>query len=179
PNLLLLDEPTNHLDLEMRHALTLALSEYEGAVVLVSHDRHLLRTVCDNFCLVADGGLKPFDGDLDDYRKWLDQPHEEKGREKVSPPDTAKAAPPPAPERKPSGKARALEKEIGQLEKRMAQLAAEKQKLDARLADPALYQPAAKADLQACQQRQIEVAGELAGTEAAWLAAQEKLEKSE
>jgi len=179
PNLLLLDEPTNHLDLEMRHALTLALSEYEGAVVLVSHDRHLLRTVCDNFCLVADGGLKPFDGDLDDYRKWLDQPHEEKGREKVSPPDTAKAAPPPAPERKPSGKARALEKEIGQLEKRMAQLATEKQKLDARLVDPEFYQPAAKADLQACQQRQIEVAGELAETEAAWLAAQEKLEKSE
>ncbi|MBZ0124996.1 MAG: ATP-binding cassette domain-containing protein, partial [Rhodocyclaceae bacterium] len=179
PNLLLLDEPTNHLDLEMRHALTLALSEYEGAVVLVSHDRHLLRTVCDNFCLVADGGLKPFDGDLDDYRKWLDQPQEAKSGAKVSPADTATPAPPPAPERKPSGKARALEKEIGQLEKRMAQLASEKQKLDARLADPALYQPAAKADLQACQQRQTEVAGELAGTEAAWLAAQEKLEKSE
>ena len=179
PNLLLLDEPTNHLDLEMRHALTLALSEYEGAVVLVSHDRHLLRTVCDSFRLVADGGLTPFDGDLDDYRKWLDQPQEAKAAAKVSPQDTAKPAPPPAPERKPSGKARALEKEIGQLEKRMAQLAAEKQKLDVRLADPALYQPAAKTDLQACQQRQIEVAGELAETEAAWLAAQEKLEKSE
>jgi ATP-binding cassette subfamily F protein 3 len=178
PNLLLLDEPTNHLDLEMRHALTLALSEYEGAVVLVSHDRHLLRTVCDNFCLVADGGLRPFDGDLDDYRKWLDQPQEAKAGAKVSPPDTAKPAPPP-PERKPSGKARALEKEIGQLEKRMAQLAAEKQKLDARLADPALYQSPDKKELQACQQRQAEVAGELAGTEAAWLAAQEKLEKSE
>ncbi|OQY75835.1 MAG: hypothetical protein B6D47_00745, partial [Rhodocyclaceae bacterium UTPRO2] len=79
--------------------------------------------------------------------------------------------------RKPSGKARALEKEIGQLEKRMAQLAAEKQKLDARLADPALYQPRGPSELQACRQRQTAVADELAGIETAWLAAQEKLEQ--
>jgi ATP-binding cassette subfamily F protein 3 len=176
PNLLLLDEPTNHLDLEMRHALTLALSEYEGAVVLVSHDRHLLRTVCDGFCLVADGGLRPFDGDLDDYRKWLDQPREDKAAEKVSPPDTAKpAAPKPAP-RKPSQR---LAREIEQLEKRMAQLEAEKRRLDGRLADPALYQSPDKKELQACRQRQDEIARELADTEAAWLAAQEKLEKPE
>ena len=175
PNLLLLDEPTNHLDLEMRHALTLALSEYEGAMVLVSHDRHLLRTTCDSFCLVSDGGLKPFDGDLDDYRKWLDQAD----AVKVSPQNTAKPAPAPSPERKPSGKSRALAREVEQLEKRMAQLEAEKRRLDARLADPALYQSPDKQELQACQQRQAEVAGELAGTEAAWLAAQEKLEKSE
>ncbi|MCK6384618.1 MAG: ATP-binding cassette domain-containing protein [Rhodocyclaceae bacterium] len=172
PNLLLLDEPTNHLDLEMRHALTLALSEYEGAVVLVSHDRHLLRTVCDSFRLVADGGLTPFDGDLDDYRKWLDRPQEAK----VSPPDTAKPAAPKPAQRKPSQR---LAREIEQLEKRMAQLAAEKQKLDARLADPALYRSPDKAALLAGQQRQDELARELAETEAAWLAAQEKLEKSE
>ncbi len=177
PNLLLLDEPTNHLDLEMRHALTLALSEYEGAVVLVSHDRHLLRTVCDNFCLVADGRLAPFDGDLDDYRKWLDRPQEAKAGAKVSPQDTAKAAPPPAPERKPAGKARALAKEIEQLEKRMAQLEAEKRRLDARLADPALYRAPDKKELQACQQRQAEVAGELAEIETAWMAAQEQMEQ--
>jgi len=71
PNLLLLDEPTNHLDIEMRHALTLALQEYEGAVVIVSHDRHMLRTTADDFWLVADGKVEPFDGDLDDYRAWL------------------------------------------------------------------------------------------------------------
>lgn len=71
PNLLLLDEPTNHLDIDMRHALTLALQEYEGAVVIVSHDRHMLRTTADDFLLVADGVVKPFDGDLDDYRSWL------------------------------------------------------------------------------------------------------------
>src|SRR5690606_33962521 len=71
PNLLLLDEPTNHLDLEMRHALTLALQEYEGAVVLVSHDRHLVRTTADELWLVAAGTVSPFEGDLDDYRTWL------------------------------------------------------------------------------------------------------------
>jgi ATP-binding cassette subfamily F protein 3 len=175
PNLLLLDEPTNHLDLEMRHALTLALSEYEGAVVLVSHDRHLLRTVCDSLYLVADGSLRPFDGDLDDYRKWLDQPREEKAAAKVSPRNTAQ--PSAVPARKPSGKARALAKEIGQLEKRMAQLEAEKRKLDARLADPALYQSPDPSELQACRQRQTAVAEELAGVETAWMAAQEKMEQ--
>ena len=71
PNLLLLDEPTNHLDLEMRHALTRALAEYEGSLVLVSHDRALLRTVCDGFMLVADGSASEFDGDVDDYLAWL------------------------------------------------------------------------------------------------------------
>ena len=170
PNLLLLDEPTNHLDLDMRHALTLALSEYEGAVVLVSHDRHLLRTVCDGFQLVAHGGLSPFDGDLDDYRKWLDQPNDEKPEKAIVwPQKTAK------PAGKTQGKT--LEKKIEQLEKNMARLTAEKQQLDARLADPALYQAAAKTELRACQQRQARIADELAKTEAAWLETQEKLEE--
>ena len=71
PNLLLLDEPTNHLDLTTREALSMALNEFEGTVMLVSHDRALLRETCDEFWLVADGALKPFDGDLDDYQKWL------------------------------------------------------------------------------------------------------------
>ena len=71
PNLLLLDEPTNHLDLEMRHALTLALQAYEGAMVIISHDRHLLRTVTDQLFIVCDTSVEPFDGDLDDYRQWL------------------------------------------------------------------------------------------------------------
>ncbi|MEO5845241.1 MAG: ATP-binding cassette domain-containing protein, partial [Caldimonas sp.] len=71
PNLLLLDEPTNHLDLTTREALSMALNEFEGTVMLVSHDRALLREVCDEFWLVAGGALKPFDGDLDDYQRWL------------------------------------------------------------------------------------------------------------
>jgi ATP-binding cassette subfamily F protein 3 len=73
PNLLLLDEPTNHLDLEMRHALTMALQDYQGGVVLVSHDRALLRASCDEFVLVADGQAVPFEGDLEAYGLWLNE----------------------------------------------------------------------------------------------------------
>ena len=73
PNLLLLDEPTNHLDLETREALTSALAQFEGTLVLVSHDRHLLRASTDQFIIVADGQVRPFDGDLDDYKAWLYQ----------------------------------------------------------------------------------------------------------
>ncbi len=179
PNLLLLDEPTNHLDLEMRHALTLALSEYEGAVVLVSHDRHLLRTVCDGFHLVADGALAPFDGDLDDYRRWLDRPVLPRQAaptvDKVSPGNTAPvtvvAAKPAA--RKPPQR---LTREIDRLEQRLAELATQKQAIEARLTDASLYLPAARAELDACQQQQTQIITELAHTEAAWLAAQEALE---
>jgi ATP-binding cassette subfamily F protein 3 len=73
PNLLLLDEPTNHLDLEMRESLTMALAQFDGTLILVSHDRHLLRSTADEFILVADGRVEPFNGDLDDYRQWLEQ----------------------------------------------------------------------------------------------------------
>jgi len=73
PNLLLLDEPTNHLDLEMRESLTMALAQFDGTLILVSHDRHLLRSTADEFLLVADGAVAPFNGDLDDYRQWLEQ----------------------------------------------------------------------------------------------------------
>ncbi len=176
PNLLLLDEPTNHLDLEMRHALTLALSEYEGAMVLVSHDRHLLRTTCDSFCLVSDGGLKPFDGDLDDYRKWLDQ---SAAADKVSRQETAKAAAPPRAkpaEPRRSGE-RNLSREIEQLERRMAQLNEEKTRLDARLADPTIYQPPDKAALEKSTARQAEVVRLLGEAEEKWLVLHEELEK--
>src|SRR6476469_6614146 len=71
PNLLLMDEPTNHLDLATREALSMALNEFEGTVMLVSHDRALLRSVCDEFWMVSRGGVEPFDGDLDDYQKYL------------------------------------------------------------------------------------------------------------
>jgi ATP-binding cassette subfamily F protein 3 len=99
PNLLLLDEPTNHLDLTTREALSIALNEFEGTVMLVSHDRALLREVCDEFWLVTSGGIKPFDGDLDDYQRWLLDVSRATARGQPAPPlpGTAIAAPPPAP----------------------------------------------------------------------------------
>jgi len=84
PNLLLLDEPTNHLDLTTREALSIALNEFEGTVMLVSHDRALLREVCDEFWLVAGGAVKPFDGDLDDYQRWLLEQSRAAARERSS-----------------------------------------------------------------------------------------------
>src|ERR1700685_4471609 len=88
PNLLLLDEPTNHLDIDMRHALTVALQSFEGGMLIVSHDRHLIKTVADSLWLVADGRLSVFDGDLDDYQLWL------RSRSKAEPADAAKKAAP-------------------------------------------------------------------------------------
>ena len=144
PNLLLLDEPTNHLDLEMREALTLALAEYEGGVVLVSHDRHLLRTTVDSLHLVADGRLAPFDGDLDDYRVWLDQQRAMAGA-------ATAAAESDKAQRKRDRAAEAadrdarlaarrpLVKELDALEKKLAGWQGEKSLLEARLVDPGLY----------------------------------------
>jgi ATP-binding cassette subfamily F protein 3 len=100
PNLLLLDEPTNHLDLTTREALSMALNEFEGTLMLVSHDRALLREVCDEFWLVAQGKVLPFDGDLDDYQKWLLETSRAVARGAPPPPlpgGTAGIAPPPAP----------------------------------------------------------------------------------
>ncbi len=99
PNLLLLDEPTNHLDLTTREALSIALNEFEGTVMLVSHDRALLRETCDEFWLVTRGAVQPFDGDLDDYQKWLLDVSRAiaRGQPQPDPPKPAVAAPPPSP----------------------------------------------------------------------------------
>jgi ATP-binding cassette subfamily F protein 3 len=99
PNLLLLDEPTNHLDLNTREALSIALNEFEGTVLLVSHDRALLREVCDEFWLVTRGGVEPFDGDLDDYQRWLLEVSRAtaRGAEPPPPPRPEIAAAPPSP----------------------------------------------------------------------------------
>ncbi len=98
PNLLLLDEPTNHLDLNTREALSVALNEFEGSVMLVSHDRALLREVCDEFWLVTSGGVLPFDGDLDDYQKWLLEVSRANSRGLPAPPVPGFLTPAPAPE---------------------------------------------------------------------------------
>jgi ATP-binding cassette subfamily F protein 3 len=177
PNLLLLDEPTNHLDLEMREALTLALQETEAGVVLVSHDRHLLRTTCDELWLVADGALKPFDGDLDDYASWL-----AKQREALRAPDADKAArrearaQAAADRRSLLERRRPLLKEAEKLEKQLAGWQNEKGELDARLADPATYAAPDRAALETLHKRQAELAAAIDAAEGRWLDLHEQLE---
>jgi ATP-binding cassette subfamily F protein 3 len=185
PNLLLLDEPTNHLDLEMRHALTRALAGYEGSLVLVSHDRALLRTVCDAFLLVADGRAAPFDGDLDDYLAWLSARRDASsaatpGRQDAvaqkeqrrTQRETAEAERQQKLQRR-----RPLVKETAQLESRIAQLDHEKRALEARLADTSFYATAPPAEVQAASRRCAEVAAALATAEERWLEVQEELER--
>jgi len=143
PNLLLLDEPTNHLDLATREALGMALNEFEGTVMLVSHDRSLLRTVCDEFWLVSRGGVDPFDGDLDDYQRYLlDEAKRQREAVKESVKEAAAAAASakqvtPAPAAKPAredNRTRQLRRELEKTEARMAELNAQKTALEARLA---------------------------------------------
>ena len=179
PNLLLLDEPTNHLDLEMREALTLALQETEAAVVVVSHDRHLLRTTCDELWLVADGRAVPFDGDLDDYAAWLGK---QRSADRAPEPDKAadkearQAARVASEAAKKSAVAtrRVLTKEADKLEKQLAQWQAEKAMLDEQLADPALY--ADREKLTGLLKRQAELSGLIDPAELRWLEIHETLE---
>jgi ATP-binding cassette subfamily F protein 3 len=173
PNLLLLDEPTNHLDLETREALTVALAQFEGTLVLVSHDRHLLRATTDQFLIVADGRLEPFDGDLEDYRDWLLASKQER------PAAPARAAPvtkPAAPKAPTSPASKNLLARVKRLEEMIGRLNARKAALEMRLADAALYLPDAKDALQATQFDQASVAKELGELEAEWLERQAELE---
>src|SRR5688572_30573528 len=179
PNLLLLDEPTNHLDLEMREALAEALNDFEGAIVLVSHDRNLLGLVCDSFWRVADGRVEPFDGDPDDYAKWLRARRNQAGRAanaaRVAPkPTAAKPRPDPAAR----GRAQGAKRRVAQLEKRIAELMAERASIDASLADPRAYDGSAAVDVQRLAGRQLELAREIERLEAEWLAAFETAESA-
>ena len=154
PNLLLLDEPTNHLDLETREALTVALAQFEGTLVLVSHDRHLLRAATDKLLIVAGGGVREFDGDLDDYRDWLLK------REVV-------VKKPAAPKKPQPVKRKSNEARLKRLEELMSRLNAQKAAIDQKLADPAVYQDGEA--VKALLQDQAYVARELEQVEAEWL----------
>ena len=183
PNLLLLDEPTNHLDLEMRHALTLALQDFEGAMVLVSHDRALLRATCDRFLLVDAGRVQPFDGDLDDYRDWLAARRAESAQAAQCPQRSADKASRKADREQAAGERQArlaarrpLVKEREQLERKLGGWQSEKKLLDERLADPALYASGDSALLQQLLRRQAELSGEIDSAELRWLEIEEQLE---
>jgi len=172
PNLLLLDEPTNHLDLETREALTVALAQFEGTLVLVSHDRHLLRATTDQFLIVADGRLQPFDGDLEDYRDWLLKSKSEKPAEKPVAAAPAKKAAAP---KLSSSSRKNLETRLKRLEDLIARLQSRKAEIEARLADPAIYQGASKAALEAALLDQAHVGKELLQLEGEWLEKQAEL----
>ncbi|MCX9155657.1 ATP-binding cassette domain-containing protein [Niveibacterium sp. 24ML] len=185
PNLMLLDEPTNHLDLEMRHALTKALAEYEGSMVLVSHDRALLRTVCDAFLLVADGKVEAFDGDLDDYLAWLEARRARTAAAnvcQVAAQDKAERLQARADEKAERqakiARRRPLVKELEQLERKMEGWNGEKKLLDARLADPALYNGSTdNAQIQTLLKRQGELATLIDDGELRWLEIHTELEE--
>jgi ATP-binding cassette subfamily F protein 3 len=155
PNLLLLDEPTNHLDLDTREALAVALAQFEGTLVLVSHDRHLLRATTDQFLIVANGTVQAFDGDLEDYREWL-----LKRNVAPAPPKKIQAAKKPKPDKAPDAR-------IKRLEELMARLNARKGEIETRLGDPAVYQDAEA--LKGLLLDQAYVAKELEQVEAEWL----------
>ena len=181
PNLLLLDEPTNHLDLEMREALNLALQEYEGGVVLVSHDRHLLRTTADALYLVADGAVAPFDGDLDDYADWLAEqraaqkaPDQDKAQSREERKEARKSA--AADRQALLAQRRPLLKESEKLEQQIARWQVQRSELEAQLADPALYEKNDGALIQKLNQEQAAVAEKIETAELRWLELQEQLE---
>jgi len=182
PNLLLLDEPTNHLDLEMRHALTMALQGFEGAVITVSHDRHLLNSTVDAYQLVVDGGVREFDGDLDDYRRWLNQrrlddrePRKEKSASSGSPAERKAARKAAAEHRKALKPLRDKSKKlIGRIEQHGARL----DEIENLLADPALYEADQKESLNALLKEQADLRTQVSELEAEWMAVEEQLEEA-
>jgi ATP-binding cassette subfamily F protein 3 len=201
PNLMLLDEPTNHLDLEMRQALTVALQDYTGAVVLVSHDRHLLRTVADQFYIVHAGKAVPFDGDLEDYAKWLNETDSESPAARaasnpaatpsaaststpVAVSDAAKREPESAESRKQRKREEAerrnrlspLRATIEKCERDLERLTKERNELQSALEAPDLYTDTAKDRLRKLMERQTQIAREIEQTETSWLEHTERLE---
>ncbi|HZN24088.1 MAG TPA: ATP-binding cassette domain-containing protein [Burkholderiales bacterium] len=184
PNLLLLDEPTNHLDLEMRHALTKALAEYEGSLVLVSHDRALLKTVCDAFLLVSDGKAAEFDGDLDDYLEWLAARRSaqaapsskiETASGKFERREARAAA--AAGRQAKLAQRRPLLREISELELNLAQWHEEKREIDETLADPSIYESPDPDKLKGLALRQTELTRLIDEAEHRWLEVHGELEE--
>lgn len=180
PNLLLLDEPTNHLDLDMRQALTEALIDFEGALVVVSHDRHLLRSTTDDLYLVHDGKVEVFTGDLDDYQQWLSDLQKRQAQESDPKPENGNSAQARKDQKRREAELRAqtqpLRKQIEKLEKEMEKFNSQLAEAEAKLADSAIYDPARKADLTAALQQQAAAKSALEEREMAWLDAQEQLE---
>ncbi|WP_392561015.1 ABC transporter ATP-binding protein [Orbus sturtevantii] len=181
PNLLLLDEPTNHLDLDMRQALTEALMDFEGALVVVSHDRHLLRSTTDEFYLVHNQRVEQFDGDLDDYQKWLAE------EQKISPIDAVEESTSnlSAQDKKEQKRREAelrtqlqpLKKSLQKAEAMMDKLANDLKDIEVKLADPAIYEQGQKEALTNLLLKQSQTRAELDESEMAWFDIQNEIER--
>ncbi|MCB1757967.1 MAG: ABC transporter ATP-binding protein, partial [Gammaproteobacteria bacterium] len=182
-NFLLLDEPTNHLDIEMRHALTLALQAFNGALVIVSHDRHLLRCCADMLWLVADGSLTLFDDDLDAYTDWLSAQRKLATDEQPRP---AAAVDNSAASRKEKKRLEAdarkkiqpLRKRAQSLEKQVEEVAAKLAGVELKLAEPALYEATDNQQLQSLMLEQAGLKKQQEQLEGDWLQALEDLEQA-
>jgi ATP-binding cassette subfamily F protein 3 len=176
PNLLLLDEPTNHLDLDMRHALEIALGGYAGAVVLVAHDRHLIDATCDRLWHLHDGTLAPFDGDLDDYARWISRQHA--AREGSNPAEKTAASARNADNRRAAAARREREKPLRRAlhkaEREMEQLDRKIKAAEAEMARPEIYNDPAQSSRLARQTGQLRK--KLDAAEAQWLEHAEALE---
>lgn len=167
PHLLILDEPTNHLDIESREALVEALTEYSGAVILVSHDMHLLSLVADRLWLVKGGAVTPYTEDLEAYRRQL-----------LAGDEAEKPAPKPVekPKKASRDEILALKAEVRKCEDRLTKLNEMRDRLATKLADPALYEDVRKGELETWNKKYAEVMDGLDRAEAMWLNAQEKLD---
>ncbi|HET7728942.1 MAG TPA: ATP-binding cassette domain-containing protein [Usitatibacter sp.] len=184
PNLLLLDEPTNHLDIDMREALAQALTDFEGALIVVAHDRHLLQAATDQWMLVADGRLSPFEGDLDDYKRWARE-YQARGTRREAREGAGEG---PAVSRKDERRAEALarqreaqarkpfEKKLAAIERELEPLTREARETESWLATPEAYEEAHREALQAALKRRGEVAERISRLEDDWLWTQAQLE---
>ncbi|HRO13201.1 AAA family ATPase, partial [Amaricoccus sp.] len=174
PHMIILDEPTNHLDIESRDALVEALTEYGGAVILVSHDPHLVELVAERLWLVKDGRVRPFEDDMDAYRRLL---LAERGGAPVRDPtrDSARREEKPKP-RAPRGGVAPLRAEVAKCEARVARLEEMRAEIDGRLANPLLYSRGDTEEVARLQRKRAEVEAGLERAEALWLAALERLE---
>jgi ATP-binding cassette subfamily F protein 3 len=172
PQLLILDEPTNHLDIDARDALVRALADFEGAVLLITHDPDLVELVSDRLWLVGDGTVKPYDGDMDDYRALLTErarpSRTESPTKRNDRRDRAEARAQSAPLRRAAKEAEAL----------VQKLLAERQKIEMRLADPSIYAPGKSSDVTAANTRLAAIGREIESAELAWLEAEEAMEQA-
>ncbi|MDB4238385.1 ATP-binding cassette domain-containing protein [Gammaproteobacteria bacterium] len=164
PNILLMDEPTNHLDMEMRHALTVAIQTFKGAILLISHDRHLLNSSVDTFYLIDNGTLEIFDGDLDDYKNYIldiKSSDNKESKKKKSIKD--------GPKEDNSEKIKTLNSSISKLDKRLFRLNTKLTEANNKLADPELYSDDSSEDLQDLIRNQLELTNEVEAAEKEWM----------